>query len=262
MTTHGRTGAGFLLGLLAIVAGCGPRMDLGSDIWWTSLFESGNFDDWTRLGGSANAYPNAANTIKASTDYAHHGRYAAELSITAGSDGIQQNAGLVLKASLPPEAYYSAWYYLPHTVSVGTTSSFWLLFKLRLRTDAADSTSDDEFYDLGLMNASDGSLTVSIYDHRTGMNLPIAEPAPVVPVNAWFQVEAYYRNAQDDTGRLTVWLDGRQVAEQRGPMAPTPWVEWDVVNVGKNLTPPTAVVAIDDCAISFSRVGPTGVIAE
>ena len=170
-----------------------------------------------------------------------------------------RTAGSRRTDELPPEAYYSAWYYLPHTISVGT---FWILFKFRLRTDAADPASDDEFFDLGLVNAADGSLTLSIYDHRSGMNLPIVTPAPVVPVSVWFQIEAYYRNAQDDTGRLTVWLDGRQVAELNGPMAPTPWVEWDVVNVGANLTPPAAVVAIDDCAISFSRVGPTGVISE
>ena len=94
------------------------------------------------------------------------------------------------------------------------------------------------------------------------MNVPIVSPAPVVPVSVWFQLEAFYRNAQDDSGRLTIWLDGRTVADVNGPMAPTPWVEWDVVNVGENLTPSAAVVAIDDCAITLSRVGPTGVISE
>ena len=260
MIAVGRTAAAAgLLGLLSIVAGCGPRMDFGSSVWWVSLFEGGNFEEWTSVGGNASAYPSPANTITVSTAYAHHGRYAAELAITAGPDGTQQNTGVRLINELPTEAYYSAWYYLPQTISVGT---FWLLFKVRLRTDAADPASDDEFFDLGLVNAADGSLTLSFYDHRSGMNLPIVTPAPVVPVSVWFQIEAYYRNAQDDTGRLTVWLDGRQVAELNGPMAPTPWVEWDVVNVGENLTPPAAVVAIDDCAISFSRVGPTGVISE
>src|SRR6185369_12209200 len=86
-----------LLGSLAIAAGCGPRMDLGSDVWWKSTFESGDFGEWTALGGSASAFPSSSNTIKVSTGYAHHGRYAAELSITAGPDGTQQNTGLVLK---------------------------------------------------------------------------------------------------------------------------------------------------------------------
>jgi hypothetical protein len=236
-------------------------MDLGSNVLWASTFEGGNFDEWTSAaGGSANAIPSPPNTIEVSTGYAHHGRYAALLAIDAGPNGTQQNTGLVRQGGLPVEAYYSAWYYLPRTISVGT---FWLLFKFRLRTDAANPTTDDEFYDLGLVNASDGSLALSIYDHRSGNDLPLVTPAPVVPVSVWFQIEAFYRNAQDASGRLTVWLDGRQVVDVDGqPMAPTPWVEWDVVNVGENLTPSAALVAIDDCAITLSRVGPTGVISE
>ena len=235
-------------------------MDLGSNVLWASTFEGGTFDEWTNFyDGSANAYPAPPDTIAVSTDYAHHGRYAAELTINAGPDGTQENTGLNLRG-LPVQAYYSAWYYLPRTISVGT---FWLLFKFRLRTDAADSATDEEFYDLGLVNASDGSLTLSIYDHRSGNELPLVPPAPVVPVGVWFQIEAFYRNAQDASGRLAIWLDGQQVVDVTGqPMAPTPWVEWDLVNVGENLTPSTAVVAIDDCAITFSRVGPTGVISE
>ncbi len=236
-------------------------MDLGSDVLWVSTFEGGTFDEWTGItGGGANASPTPPNTIAVSTAYAHHGRYAAVLTVDAGSDGAQENTGLNRKGGLPVQAYYSAWYYLPQTITVG---NFWIVFKLRLRTDANDSSTENEFYDLELTNAADGSLTLLLYDHQSGTDVPIVTPAPVVPVSVWFQLEAFYRNAQDNSGRLTIWLDGRMVADVSGqPMAPTPWVEWDVVNVGENLTPSTAVVAVDDCAISLSRVGLTGVITE
>jgi hypothetical protein len=235
-------------------------MDLGTNVLWTSTFEGGTFDEWTNVRGSASAYPDPGDTIVASTSYAHHGRYAAELTIDAGPNGTQENAGLNRKGGLPVEAYYSAWYYLPRTITVGT---FWILFKFRLRTDVNDANTENEFYDLELTNAADGSLTLLLYDHQSGADVPIAAPAPVVPVSVWFQIEAFYRNAQDDSGQLTIWLDDRMVVDVSGqPMAPTPWVEWDAVNVGENLTPSTAVVAIDDCAISLSRVGPTGVIAQ
>jgi hypothetical protein len=264
MSANARTAtAAGLLALSAAIAGCGPRMDLGSNVLWASLFEGGTFDEWTGFSGgagSANAYPAPPNTIVVSTNYAHHGRYAAELTIDAGPDGTQENTGLTLKGGLPVQAYYSAWYYLPRTISVG---AFWILFKFRLRTDANDPNTENEFYDLELANAADGSLTLLLYDHQSGADVPIASPAPVVPVSVWFQLEAFYRNAQDANGRLTIWLDGRQVVDVDGqPMAPTPWVEWDVVNVGENLTPSAAVVAVDDCAITSSRVGPTGVISE
>lgn len=259
---RGRGGTLAAAALLAsFTAACGPRMDLGSDVLWTSRFEDGTFDEWTGVsGGSANAYPTPGNTIAVSNAYAHHGSYAALLTIDAGTDGAQANTGLTRKGGLPVEAYYSAWYYLPRTISVGT---FWILLKFRLRTDASDASTENEFYDLELTNAADGSLTLLLYDHQSGLDVPLVSPAPVVPVSVWFQIEAFYRNAQDDTGRLTIWLDGQQVVDVTGqPMAPTPWVEWDVVNVGENLTPSTAVVAVDDCAISLSRVGPTGIIAE
>jgi hypothetical protein len=247
--------------LASFLAGCGPRMDLGSNVLWTAQFEGGTFDEWTGVpGGSANAYPTPGNTIAVSNAYPHHGNYAALLTIDAGPDGTQANAGLTRKGGLPVEAYYSAWYYLPRTIAVGT---FWILFKFRLRTDASDANTENEFYDLELVNAADGSLTLLLYDHQSGMDVPLVSPAPVVPVSVWFQIEAFYRNAQDSSGRLTIWLNGEQVVDVAGqPMAPTPWVEWDAVNVGENLTPSTAAVAIDDCAISFSRVGPTGIIAE
>ncbi len=236
-------------------------MDLGSNVLWSALFEGGTFGEWTGVsGGAVNANPTPPDTIVVSSNYAHHGRYAAELTIDAGPDGTQENAGLVRKGGLPVQAYYSAWYYLPRTVTVGT---FWIIFKFRSRIDASDPSTENEFYDLELLNADDGSLTLLLYDHQSGKDVPLVSPAPVVPVSAWFQVEAFYRNAQDDSGRLTIWLDGQPVVDVTGqPMAPTPWVEWDAVNVGENLTPSTAVVAIDDCAISLSRVGPTGTIAE
>ena len=86
---------------------------------------------------------------------------------------------------------------------------------------------------------------------------------PVVPVGQWFQIEAFYRNAQDDTGQLTFWLDGRAIVDIKNqPMGATPWVDWYVCSLVQNLTPSTAVLYVDDCAISHTRVGPNGVIDD
>ena len=63
--------------------------------------------------------------------------------------------------------------------------------------------------------------------------MPLDVASPVVPVGQWFQIEAFYRNAQDATGRLTFWLDGRQIVDiANQPMAPTPWVEWNACSIG------------------------------
>ena len=44
-------------------------------------------------------------------------------------------------------------------------------------------------------------------------------------------------------------------------MAPTSWVAWDVVSVAVGLNPSSAVLYVDDCAVSRTRVGPDGIIA-
>ena len=240
----------------AAVGGCGQELDVGSDILWTSRFETGDFSEWTGVeGGSATAFP-SPNLIEVSNERAFRGSYSARLTITTNPDGSQANAGLGRTGFLPQEAYYSAWYYLPRTIGVGT---FWVIFKLRLRTDASDATTTAELFDLDLMTLPDGEMSLRLYDHRRG-DVPLTVTPPIVPVSTWFQIEAFYRNAADASGHLEVWLDGAQIADVTGPMAPTPWVAWDVVSVAVALDPNTAVLFVDDCAVSRTRVGPTGII--
>jgi hypothetical protein len=243
----------------ALALGCGTQADVGSDILWTARFEGGDFSEWTSSpGGSVSAFP-APNMFEASSERAHHGLFAAKLTVDAGADGTQANVGLSRSGDLPVEAFYSAWYYLPRTVTIGT---FWVIFKFRMRAVADDATTSAELYDLDLTNLPSGEMSLRLYDHRTG-DVPLAVSEPVVPVGSWFQIEALYRNVPDDTGRLTVWLDGQQIVEVADrPMAPTPWVAWDVVSVAVDLDPSAAVLYVDDCALSRTRVGPTGVIAR
>jgi hypothetical protein len=251
-----------LLALAAVglpAAGCSADIDVGSDVLWAALFEGNNFDEWTGVpGGSVQAFP-AANIIEVSGERAHRGGYAAKLTINAGGDGIQETSLLSRAGDLPIEAYYSAWYYFPRTVAVG---SYWVIFKFRMRQVADDETSAGELLDLDLANLPTGEMTLQLYDHRAASDLPLDVPSPVVPVASWFHIEAYYRNAPDATGRVTFWLDGRQIVDLAGPVAPSPWVEWNASSVGENLNPSMAILYIDDCAVSRTRVGPTGVIAR
>lgn len=244
----------------AFAVGCG-RLDVGSDLYWTARFETADFSEWTGVpGGTAQAFPTPPNMMAVSSTEARQGSFSAALTITAGPDGAQENAGLVRAGGLPTEAYYSAWYYLPRSVSVGT---FWVLFKFRMRTNASDPATAGELYDMDLATLPSGEMTLRLYNHQTAADLPLDVTEPVVPVEAWFQLEAFYRAASDDTGRLTYWLDGQQVVDISGrPTSPTSWVEWDACSVGENLTPETVTIYIDDCAISRSRVGPSGLLTE
>jgi hypothetical protein len=132
-----------------------------------------------------------------------------------------------------------------------------------MRTNADDPNTADELFDMDLATMSSGEMTLRLFDHRTGADLSLDVPNPIVPVERWFQVEAFYRAANDNTGRLTYWLDGQQVVDISGaPTSPTSWVEWDACSVGENLTPSMATLYVDDCAISRSRVGPSGQLTE
>jgi hypothetical protein len=245
--------------LSTLAAGC--QLDVGSDLYWTSRFETGDFSEWTSVdGGQTEAFPMPPNMIAVSNAEAHHGGYSAALTITAGPDNVQENALLTRAGGLPAEAYYSAWYYLPRSVSVTT---FWVLFKFRMRTNASDPATAGELYDMDLATMSSGEMTLQLYNHQTSANIPLDVPDPVVPVEQWFQLEAFYRPANDATGRLTYWLNGQQVVDLAGnPTSPNSWAEWDACSVGENLTPQTVTIYIDDCAISRSRVGLTGQLTE
>ena len=238
--------------------GCGQDLNVGSDVLWSARHESGTFQEWTGVsGGAAQAFPVPANAIDVSTERAHGGTHSAKLTIDAGAAGIQQTAELARAGGLPIEAYYSAWYYLPRAVTVGT---YWVIFKFRMRTVLDDSSTTTELFDLDLTNLPTGDMTLRLYDHRTG-DLPLDVPSPAVPVGAWFQLEAFYRAAADRTGRVTYFLDGVPIVDVQGPTGPTPWVEWEACSIGEGLDPAPAVLFIDDAAISLQRVGPAGLIA-
>jgi hypothetical protein len=250
-----RAGCALLTLALALVSGCGQQLDVGSDLLWTSLFERGNFDDWTGdANGDAQAFPAPSNVIEISGERVHRGGYAAKLTIDAAEGSPQGNAALSRFGTLPVEAFYSAWYYLPRTVTV---SGFWVIFKFRQQ----DQATMDELFDLDLISLPTGEMSLQLYDHRRQAVVPLDVTDPVVPVSRWFQIEAFYRNAQDTTGRATFWLDGRPILDLANQaMASTPWVEWTASSIGENLNPGTVVLYVDDCAVSRSRVGPDGIV--
>jgi hypothetical protein len=249
-----------LLAAAVVVAGggCGPRLDVGSDVLWTGLFEVNTFDEWIGDGaGTAQAFPAPPNLNEISSERVRHGSYAAKLTIDAPMGGSRASAVLTRAGDpLPPQAYYSAWYYLPRSITV---DGYWVIFKFRQQ----DQATMDERYDLDLINLPTGEMSVRLYDHQRGGDVDLDVPSPVVPVGQWFQVESFYRNTPDGSGRLTFWLDGRQIVDiANQPMAPTPWIEWNACSIGQDLTPSMAVLYVDDAAVSRTRVGPSGVIAD
>ena len=244
-----------------LASGCGQDLDVGSDVLWSSRFEGGNFAEWTPVPfGFGNESATAPNTIEVSSERTHQeSLFAAKLTVSGTATNTQGiGASFVQNGGLPTQAYYSSWYYLPQSVTVGY---YWVIMKFRAAL--GNPPTQGELFDVNLTNPSAGRMSLRVYDHRNGggdLLLDVLEP--VVPVNTWFQLEAFYRDASDSTGRFTLWLDGLQVVDLPGSTGLTSWVAWDVVSVGEALFPEPAILYVDDCAISRTRVGTTGLLTE
>src|ERR687896_1805095 len=78
---------------------------------------------------------------------------------------------------------------------------YWNIFQWKSKT----SSVNDPFFILNIGNRSDGDMYFYLYDwQRRASN---GQTKMDVPVGRWFQVEAYYRCAADNTGRVIFWQD-------------------------------------------------------
>jgi hypothetical protein len=234
-----------------VTTGCGPAR-LGQDpgiLWWTD-HESGSFSDWDD-GGSHWSIEGASTKIVSRPSPTRSGQYSFESVIASPGAGVQSGAQAVRATGLPSDGYYSAWFYLPQAV---TSTTYLVLTKFRSRKNAADTNSITNAWDVDLFTDANG-MFLELCDHANSNGLQ--DHTHVVPVQAWFQIEVHLRAATDDTGEVTVWLNGAQVFEVslRATM-PTSYVEWAVGGVAEVISPTPMTMLIDDVAVSKRRLGP------
>jgi hypothetical protein len=168
--------------------------------------------------------------------------------------------GLFRQAPYPEEAYYSVWYYLPAAYQ---TTTPWVILKFKgvVAPDAGIVPGYAELLDLSLQSLPDGDMTLGLSDarHEYGTS-PLPDPVPIVPIGQWFQIESFYRNTTAADGELTIWLDGAMVYDVVRPTGPNPMVYFSPCSIAYELVPSTAVLYVDDVAISYSRLTPAGVL--
>lgn len=264
MTTRPLAGVIFAVAVTSPACSA-PPMNVGQDpdiLWWTD-HETGDTSDWLQGGSDAgqiyvlSTSPFDSATLVVSPGVARSGRFAMRSTVTTGVVGPPVTTLAIRKGpSLPAEAYYSAWFYVP---AASTPVNYWLCFKFRSRTTPADPNTVLELWDLDLYPVAgpNSPLFINLFHHAPSQPLRMAG-APAVPIGKWFQIEAFYRPAADPSGRLTVWQDGTIIYDVTGPTAPTSYVEWSVGEASDGLAPPgTASLYVDDAAISRRRLGPT-----
>jgi hypothetical protein len=210
---------------------------------WSTGFENG-FCDFEQVGGFCVSSGSGSHEVVRSP--VHSGEFAAAFSVdSADSSGIQSRC--VRQGELPRAAYYGAWYYVPASA---TNASVWNLLHFQ-GGDASEATHG--LWDVSLINGSDGSLEVAVYDFLRGQMRLQADPRPI-PVGAWFHVEFYWARAADTTGNIALYQDGQLMVEASNLVTDdSEWGQWYVGNLADGLTPPESTVYVDDVTIDSTR---------
>jgi hypothetical protein len=244
---------GLLLLLVSSVAApaCAPRLDLGSDLLWVARHEGGDFGEWTADGKGGSAADAPDTSIAVSTDHAHSGKYAVKLSNAAVSS--YEEVRLWRTDQFPQAAYYSAWYYLPRAYQ---TTNDWTIMQLRAPL-ASDPTTISQLLDVDLRSLPTGDLILSVYDHRPQyLRAATPDPAVVVPIGSWFQVQAYFDSSSGADGRFALWLNGQPLYDLPRPFNLAGTVYFSVCSVSQALSPADSAIYVDDAAVSLTPVDP------
>jgi len=237
--------------LAAASVGCGPTLDLGSNVMWATDHESGELDDWYADGKGGLLPTDGANSpVEIADSPAHSGRYSLKMTDLAMSDS--EGPGIYRELSSPPDAYYSAWYYLPRLYQ---TNSQWTIQKFRSRSDSNPNVISHG-HDLNLRTLPGGQVVLYVFSHDPEyLQAPLSDPPAFVPVETWFHVEVLFSPRMDETGKLMVWLDDRLVYDlsQRRTTGSDD-VLWNPCNIGEDIQPAPPILYLDDAAISLVRV--------
>jgi hypothetical protein len=170
---------------------------------------------------------------------AHSGRFS--LKLTDQEQDDMNGPGVFRELVTPPDAYYSAWYYIPRLYQ---TKSQWTIQKFKSRLDS-DAISHG--HDLNLRTLPGGQVVLYVFSHDSDyLQAPLADPPAFVPVEAWFQIETLYRPRTDETGELLVWLDDRLVYDlENRRTAGSNDVLWAPCDIAEDIEPFGQVDVID-----------------
>lgn len=236
-----------------VLAGCGPGLDVGSDLLWSTNHETGDLSDWYAAPGGGLLPDMSNSTVEIGLGLAHSGRYSLKFIDLATSDS--EGPAIYRALSAPPDLYYSAWYYLPHLYQ---TNSQWTIQKFRSPSDTTATV--DHGHDLNLRTLPGGQVVLYVYSHDPNyLQAPLADPPALVPIETWFQIESFYQPRTDTTGRLSVWLNDRLVYDLRNrTTASSDDVLWTACDIGEDIElagqPVAPELYVDDAAISRVRV--------
>jgi len=236
------------------LAGCGPKLELGSDVLWATDHESGSMADWLDDGGGGLLL---GSTITIADGPAHSGRYSLKFSDPAQSD--TDGPSIYRELVDPQDAYYSAWYYIPRAYQ---TNSQWTIQKFLSRSDG-DAGAITQGHDLNLRTLPGGQVILYVFSHDSAyLQAPLTEPPALVPVATWFHLETFFSARVDETGTVKVWLDDRLVYDlERRRTTGSSTLLWSPCDIGEDVQPAPPELYVDDAVISRVRVTRQGKVS-
>lgn len=184
-----------------------------------------------------------------STEQAHSGVGSAKLTID--TSGTTDQIARLYRRITTDEAYYSAWFYLNED---HTPSDWWSIFLFRAVQERSQSI---DLWSVDLVRLGTDQLTLSVYRHATSEMLEVPSK-PIVPVQQWFQLEAYLYAVQGEPSQLRLWLNGQEVLTLENDTVPPAGepLYWVVGNGGSSMSPAISTVYVDDALVSETRRGP------
>lgn len=247
--------------LLSVAAACEPKLVVGElacgsgeaggpavepnvgeaiDLPWQTSFERG-FCEYRVLKGFC--YP--AGHYEISSLHVHSGKQAAAFTVS-GMAGAEQQARCVRQGTLPKQAYYSAYYFVPEA-AVNTGN--WNLFHFQGGNDADSLHS---LWDVSLHSADNGDLSLYVFDFL-GTGIRGRGETPRIPIGEWFEIGFYLRRAADETGEVALYQNGQRIFELTNIRTDdSSWGQWYVGNLASELDPPVSTLYVDDVAIRES----------
>lgn len=214
------------------------------DLIWQADFETGDDSQWSE-GGQGGPYVANAAQYLVTEDHQRSGSYALRATIDSIGQALPQ--AVLLRDLTRPEAYYSAWF----CVRENYDTSYWVIMKFRGEGPFLGNTETGDRFDIDLSTSEDdGRLHLQLDEHGGDAWLSSIP----VPIDAWFQIEAFYRSTPEANGRLVVWQDGVQVFDTgERPTAPSAEVSFGVGVAAWRVSPLPASVWIDDVSIYDAR---------
>jgi len=197
-------------------------------------------------------------SASASRDQAHTGSFSAALTITTPS--TPDSGTRLFRWREPrayPDLYYRVWYYFPQISTPNGNPAFWNVLQWKSEHVISGARVSDPFFVLNVGEASDNGQAASMYfslcPPKGGACYSQVRPFTFIPVGNWFEVEARYVCAGDDTGHVTIWQNGSQAPLFDIPNVQTRYADgdcsWSVDNYSNSLSPSSGTVYIDDAEI-------------